>query len=117
MTYKAFRKEAERMYWSTLIQMTDGNASEAGRIAGIHRQSVPPILRRLGIDASAVRPVGVLHTMNKKRLNTSELAALDEKLRSFLGARREALLNEPRQQKPIGNPAPRNHKGQFSAGA
>jgi len=43
-------EEFERTYWSELLQRTDGNVSEAARIAGVHRKSVEYILKKHDIS-------------------------------------------------------------------
>ena len=45
----------ERQYWTRLLEQTDGNVSEAGRIAGVHRKSVEYILKKLEIDRKQPR--------------------------------------------------------------
>ena len=43
-------EEFERTYWRELLGRTDGNVSEAARIAGVHRKSVEYILKKHGIS-------------------------------------------------------------------
>jgi transcriptional regulator with GAF, ATPase, and Fis domain len=40
----------ERGYWTRLLQQSNGNISQAARIAGLHRKSLEYILRKLDID-------------------------------------------------------------------
>jgi DNA-binding NtrC family response regulator len=42
----------EVMYWQRLMEQTEGNVTQAARIAGIHRKSVEYILRKLGLERS-----------------------------------------------------------------
>lgn len=41
-------------YWSTLLERTGGNVSEAARVAGVHRKSVEYILKKLDITREDV---------------------------------------------------------------
>jgi DNA-binding NtrC family response regulator len=41
-------------YWSTLLERTGGNVSEAARVAGVHRKSVEYILKKLDISREDV---------------------------------------------------------------
>jgi DNA-binding NtrC family response regulator len=43
-------EEFERSYWRELLRRTDGNVSEAARIAGVHRKSVEYILKKHDIS-------------------------------------------------------------------
>lgn len=40
----------EKDYWMRLLERTDGNVSEAARVAGVHRKSVEYILKKLDIS-------------------------------------------------------------------
>jgi DNA-binding NtrC family response regulator len=42
----------EVMYWQRLMEQTEGNITQAARIAGIHRKSVEYILKKLGLERS-----------------------------------------------------------------
>jgi DNA-binding NtrC family response regulator len=43
-------EEFEKSYWMRLLEGSDGNVSEAARIAGVHRKSVEYILKKLDIS-------------------------------------------------------------------
>ncbi|AWV87966.1 sigma 54-interacting transcriptional regulator [Bradymonas sediminis] len=43
-------EEFEKSYWMRLLEQSDGNVSEAARIAGVHRKSVEYILKKLDIS-------------------------------------------------------------------
>jgi len=47
-------EEFERTYWRELLQRTDGNVSEAARIAGVHRKSVEYILKKHDISRESI---------------------------------------------------------------
>jgi len=47
-------EDFEKIYWSKLIERTDGNVSKAARIAGVHRKSVEYILRKLELSRSDI---------------------------------------------------------------
>jgi DNA-binding NtrC family response regulator len=42
----------EVVYWQRLMEQTEGNVTQAARIAGIHRKSVEYILKKLGLERS-----------------------------------------------------------------
>ena len=42
----------EVLYWQRLMEQTEGNVTQAARIAGIHRKSVEYILKKLGLERS-----------------------------------------------------------------
>jgi DNA-binding NtrC family response regulator len=49
MSFRAARLEWERDYWGRLVRACRGNLAEASRRAGVHRNAVYPLLRRLGL--------------------------------------------------------------------
>ncbi|HEU5058633.1 MAG TPA: helix-turn-helix domain-containing protein, partial [Kofleriaceae bacterium] len=59
LTYKQARDQAvgqfERHYFERLLRRTDGNLSEAARIAGLDRSNLRRTLSRLGMKADSWR--------------------------------------------------------------
>ena len=50
------REQATRQYFHALLTRTEGNVTRAAEQAGIERESLHRLLRRVGLDADAYRP-------------------------------------------------------------
>lgn len=50
MTEREYKDAACRSYWETLLVMTRGNITQAGRIAGVNRTDVYKHLTRYGVQ-------------------------------------------------------------------